>query len=198
MNLLPNTDAALARIVKIISLLVVVVFLPAPLAAADDGSFRYERAMKKLETARDEYHHWIALDSAAKESFNQGHDADAKKFADELENLAPKYVKDWNYGNAIQDCNVVLGRLALKAGDTESAKQHLLAAGHSPGSPQMDSFGPNMSLAKDLLVKGEKAVVLEYLDLCRAFWELEKGKLDLWKSDVQAGRIPDFGATLVY
>jgi hypothetical protein len=34
--------------------------------------------------------------------------------------------------------NVVLGRLALKAGDTESAKQHLLTAGHSPGSPQMD------------------------------------------------------------
>jgi len=32
---------------------------------------------------------------------------------EELERLAPKYRKDWNYGNAVQDFNLVLGRLAL-------------------------------------------------------------------------------------
>lgn len=168
------------------------------LVSADDEALRYERAMKALHEAHDAYHRWIALDAAAKESFNEGHYEDAKKFAVELKSLAPKYVKDWNYGNAVQDFNVVLGRLDLRAGDVDSAKTHLVAAGHSRGSPQMDSFGPNVSLAKDLLIKGEKVIVREYFDLCKVFWKLEKGRLGEWKDDVDKGRIPDFGANLVY
>lgn len=62
----------------------------------------------------------------------------------------------------------------------------------------MDSFGPNMTLAKDLLEKGEKKVVLDYFELCRKFWEARFSKLDAWKSDVEAGRMPDFGANLDY
>jgi hypothetical protein len=62
----------------------------------------------------------------------------------------------------------------------------------------MDTFGPNMSLAKDILEKGETDVVLQYFELCRKFWEMEGGKLDQWSREVKAGSVPDFGANLVY
>ncbi len=137
-------------------------------------------------------------DDAAKESFEVGKIEDARKYATNLLTLAPKYRGDWNYGNAIQDGNLVLGRIALKEGRTEEAKQYLIEAGKSPGSPQMNSFGPNMSLAKDLLEKGEQDVVLQYFDLCRKFWEMGHDDLDQWSKDVKAGKVPDFGANLVY
>ena len=41
----------------------------------------------------------------------------------------------------------------MDEGRIEEAKRHLLAAGRSSGSPVLGSFGPNMSLAKDLLEK---------------------------------------------
>jgi hypothetical protein len=112
--------------------------------------------------------------------------------------LLPKYKNDWNYGNAIHDANLVLGRLAVRNGKIAEAKQYLIAAGKSPGSPQMDSFGPNMSLANDLLAKGERQAVLEYFQRCRKFWKLHEEKLDQWSAEVEAGGIPDFGANLVY
>ena len=114
--------------------------------------------------------------------------------------LAQKFQKDWNYGNAIQDGNLVLGRISLREGRTEEAKQYLLESGKSPGSPQMDSFGPNMSLARDLLEKGERETVLQYFELCRKFWDrsVSLGKLDQWTKEVKAGQIPDFGGNLVY
>jgi len=158
----------------------------------------YDKAMSELAAAKDPYTRWCALNHAAKESFNQGHDAEAKALAEEMETLAPAYKNDWNYGNAIQDFNIVLGRLALKAGDIDTARDRLLAAGRSKGSPQMNSFGPNLSLASDLLAKGDKAIVLEYLELVRKFWKLEHGKLDQWKKDIEENRVPDFGANLVY
>jgi hypothetical protein len=110
----------------------------------------------------------------------------------------PKYKTDWNYGNAVQDANLVLGRLAVREGKLEAAKKYLLASGKSHGSPQMNSFGPNMALAEDLLKKGERDTVLEYLMLCRRFWKMDNGKLDQWTQEVMAGKTPYFGANLLY
>jgi hypothetical protein len=187
--------SATPRILVLLAVLVLPILAPAEPAASTRA---YERAMAKLKSANDRYSRWCALNRAAKESLNQGHDDDAKSFAEELERLAPEYKEDWNYGNAVQDFNLVLGRLALKAGDVEAAKARLVAAGHSPGSPQMNSFGPNMTLAKELLAKGEKAVVIEYFKLCLKFWKLQGDKLDTWTKDVEQGREPDFGANLSY
>jgi len=105
---------------------------------------------------------------------------------------------DWNYGNAVQDVNIVFGRLALSEGKMDVAKQFLLAAGQSPGSPQMNTFGPNMTLAKALLEKGEKDTVLEYFTLCSKFWKMDHGKLKEWSALVKQGAMPDFGANLLY
>ncbi len=159
---------------------------------------RLDKATNKLASASREEEKFYALDDAAKESFEVGKIEDASKYAKELLALAPKYRGNWNYGNAIQDGNLVLGRIAIKEGRIEEAKQYLIEAGKSPGSPQMNSFGPTMSLARELLEKGEREVVLQYFDLCRKFWEMGHDKLDQWTKDVKAGKIPDFGANLIY
>jgi len=151
-----------------------------------------------LKNAGSEQERFYALGRAAKEAFNKGHYTVARTYAEELAALAPQYKNDWNYGNAVQDSNVVLGRLALRDGNMTAARGFLLEAGKSPGSPQMDSFGPNLSLAKDLLEKGEKEVVIEYLNDCKKFWRMGKGRLDDWIALVKGGRIPDFGPNLIY
>src|ERR1700719_3714085 len=74
------------------------------------------------------------------------------------------------------------------------ADRYLLASGKTPGSPQLDSFGPNMTLAKELLAKGESDSVLQYLDLCKNFWEGERQQLDDWRDAIRGGKTPDFGA----
>jgi hypothetical protein len=158
----------------------------------------YREAISELKAARDPYKRWCALGDAAKESLAYGQDAEAKAYANELRTLAPSHAIDSNYGNAIQDYHIVLGVLALKAGDRTTAEQHLLEAGRSPGSPQMDTFGPNMTLAKALLEQGRKKTVLRYFELCRKFWKMDDGRLDRWRDAVRTGRIPDFGANLHY
>jgi hypothetical protein len=80
----------------------------------------------------------------------------------------------------------------------EAAKRELLLAGATPGSPQLDSFGPNMSLAKGLLEQDQTDTVVEYFGLCATFWDLERGNLKRWSILAKAGEIPDFGANLVY
>jgi hypothetical protein len=112
--------------------------------------------------------------------------------------LLPKFKGNWNYGNAVQDTNIVMGRIALREHRDEDAKRYLIAAGNSPGSPQMDTVGPNMSLAEALLGKGERETVLQYFELCRKFWRMDRGRLDAWRDQVKAGRIPDFGDDLLY
>jgi tetratricopeptide (TPR) repeat protein len=159
---------------------------------------RLDNANQKLSVAVTGKDRFYALDDAAKENFAVGKIEDARKYATELLTLAPNYESNWNYGNAIQDGNLVLGRIAVREGRIEEAKQYLLAAGKSKGSPQMDSFGPNMSLAKDLLEKGERDTVLQYFELCRKFWTMDYGKLDDWSQEVKAGKVPNFGANLVY
>ena len=159
---------------------------------------RLDVANQKISVAATGEGRFYALDDAAKESFVVGKVEDARKYATELLTLAPKFESNWNYGNAIQDGNLVLGRIAVREGRIEEAKQYLLAAGKSKGSPQMDSFGPNMSLAKDLLEKGERDTVLQYFELCRKFWTMDYGKLDDWSQEVKAGKIPNFGANMVY
>ena len=159
---------------------------------------RYQRAIQKLESAKSLIDRFYALNNAAKESFVIGKTNAAQKYAEELLKLLPSFKNNWNYGNAVQDANLVLGRIAVTNGHINKAKRFLIAAGRSPGSPQMDSFGPNMSLAKDLLEHGEKEAVLVYFVLCRKFWKMHFGKLDKWSLTVKNGGIPNFGANLVY
>jgi hypothetical protein len=93
---------------------------------------------------------------------------------------------------------IILGRIAVRQGRLAEAVTFLRASGATPGGPVLDSFGPNMSLAKDLLERGETAAVLDYFELCRVFWKMGGARLDAWSREVRAGTIPNFGANLRY
>lgn len=151
-----------------------------------------------LDAAKNETERFYALNRAAKNALREGETERARELATELERLAPKYRNDWNYGNAIQDANQVLGRIALSEGDVAEAKRRLLASADSKGSPQMNSFGPNMQLAKALLENGERDVVLEYFKRCSAFWTLGENRLTAWTASVKKGEMPKFEANLKY
>ena len=159
---------------------------------------RLDHSLKALASARSERDRFYALNDAAKQSFEFERIPDARTYAEELLVLAPRFTRNWNYGNAIQDANLVLGRIAVREGRIDDAKAYLRASGRSPGSPQMNTFGPDMSLANDLLEKGERDVVLEYFDLCRKFWEMHEGRLDIWAREVREGKIPRFERNLLY
>jgi tetratricopeptide (TPR) repeat protein len=165
---------------------------------AIDQTLAGGRAIRELEEARTDQDRFDSLGAAAKSSFDRGKRGRAQAYASELLNLMPRFNGDSNYGNAVFDANLVLGRIAAHEGRLDEAKKYLLAAGQTPGSPELNSFGPNMSLARDLLLKGEREVALQYFDLCRKFWLVDDGKLDEWAKDVRAGKIPDFGANLDY
>jgi hypothetical protein len=107
----------------------------------------------------------------------------------------------FDYGNAIHKGNLVLGRIAVREGRIADAVKFLRASVEMSGSPSLNSFGPNMTLAKDLLENGDPRAteaVLAYFELCRKFWTLGNAKLDYWTDEVRAGRVPDFGANLLY
>ena len=159
---------------------------------------RYKEAVEQLRTATDDVNRFYAIDEAAKASFELGKTEEAEAYARQALELAPRFQDNWNYGNAIHDGHMVLGRVALRKGDVETAKRELLEAGKTPGSPQLDSFGPNMALAKDLLEQKETDAVVAYFDLCGKFWEMERGRLRRWTVLAKGGEMPDFEANLLY
>jgi TonB family protein len=147
----------------------------------------------------DAMRRFYALNRMAKAALDcdaAGAAAKAAAYAEELLAAAPQHPSDWNYGNALHDGHTVLGRLALRQGDVARAREQLLASASTPGSPQLRSFGPTMWLAKELLDKGEKDAVLEYLTLCRSFWPTGVTNLSAWSQAVRDGRTPDFGLSL--
>ena len=131
-----------------------------------------------------------------------GEMATAKRHASELlKNNTDS--KSWSYGNIIHNMNEILGRVALREGKVAEAKRHLLKAGQTPGSPQLNSYGPSMDLARELLEEGERNAVIEYLDLIGTFWgqgyrykanerfsRKKRALLQQWKTDIRAGKIP--------
>lgn len=130
--------------------------------------------------------------------FSKGELDAAQSTAEALLKEAPNWEKNWNYGNAVHTANIVLGRVALRRGNVEEAKEFLMAAGETPGSPQLNTFGPDMTLARALIRRGETAAVLQYFDLCEKFWKMHSDKLDKWRGTVKAGQMPEFGANLRY
>lgn len=163
-----------------------------------DSKKRLAKAQAELAKAHDQYQRWLAMTDLVLLEVEDGSLSKAQDYGNELLRISPAYRDDWNYGNAVHKSNLALGRVALRQGDTAKAKLCLLEAGKTPGSPQLDSFGPNMTLAKELLGHGEKDIVLQYFDECDKFWGMGHDDLRKWRALVKDGIEPDFGANLNY
>ena len=144
----------------------------------------------------DEMRRFYFLADLTQLAFKAGMTDKAAAYANEALLAATQYKDNWNYGNAVHAGNLVLGLLAARQGNIEEAGKYLLDAGNTPGSPQLNSFGPDMSLAKVLLENQRPDIVLEYFSRCRSFWKMGIDRLDEWSETVRAGGIPDFKGSL--
>ena len=135
------------------------------------------------------------LQYGAKAAFAAQAFEEARQYAEELLAYGASQ-PERNAGDALHHGSLLLGRLAFRSGDMESAKIFLLTAGEVAGSPVLGSFGPNMLLAKELLEAGEKETVLAYFDRCARFWKSEK--LAVWRAEIERGEMPKFGGSLTY
>ena len=111
----------------------------------------------------------------------------AKTLIQENLELAAYYRCNWNYGNAIHDSNRILGFIALENNDIAGAANYLLEAGKATGSPQLDSFGPNLDLANELLLRGQREAVISYLLGVRSFWDGKESIIDEWVKKIRSG-----------
>ena len=132
--------------------------------------------------------------TAATAAVKLGSYDEAQGYANELLTLAPSFPHQ--NGDAIHDGHTVLGRVALARGDRETARRELLLAGSTPGSPVLDSFGPDMSFAREMLRAGERDTVLQYFDQCLRFWKFGDEPIRRWKWLIRHHLPPNFGTNL--
>src|ERR1700736_2668896 len=92
---------------------------------------------RDVENATDPQERWERLTHLIVTESGTSPDAEVRAHAKEVLATAEKYPKDWNYGNAIHNGNLALGRLALRAGRISEASDFLIRAGQTPGSPQL-------------------------------------------------------------
>jgi hypothetical protein len=125
------------------------------------------RQYKLAYDASDDSNQQAMLTDMAKTALDAERIELAKKYAKEM--LDASEQASWNAGNLVHHGHLILGRIALSQDELAEAKSHLLSAGKTNGSPQLNTFGPNMVLAKEFLEKGETDVVLKYFQQCKKF-----------------------------
>ncbi len=97
--------------------------------------------------------------------------------------------------NAIYAGNEVLGRIAVREHHWHAAARYLLQSAHVTGEPNSITVGPDMRLARALILHGDRAVVIQFLTRCKSFWKIDGASdaLDSWMHLVSAGQMPPFG-----
>jgi hypothetical protein len=93
----------------------------------------------------------------------------------------------WN--SAVFLSHQALGQAALWSGKIESAERHLIESiSFSRPPDEVRSFGPSMSLARNLLAVGRREVVSSYLRACGRFWD--PATLKIWADEIEVGNMP--------
>lgn len=123
-------------------------------------------------------------------AYEHVNDEELRERASEWLDLAAVYRCNWNYGNAIHDANRYLGLASLRAGRVDEAANFLVLASKSLGSPQLDTFGPELDLADALLKRGQTQAVTEYLGGIHKFWEMDDGRVERWTAAINKGETP--------
>ncbi len=183
---------------------------PYSTAACDglDPRGHFDQKKAELEQASTETIKLMLLAGVAKAALEAGLNEEAHSYAeqalalageDRFRNAPPVTFEIGAEGDAVAIGNLVMGRLALLEGDVKAAEKYLLLSGQIKAG-QAAFWGPNMTLALELTKLHRTENVLQYLEECRTFWREDDpfGKLYLWIAQVRDGKLPDFGANLVY
>jgi hypothetical protein len=150
----------------------------------------FELRQKEFELQTEGSSKFYALTDLAESAVAAGDLKAGRSYAQQLLNTAEAFKDDWNYGNAIYTGHVVLGEVALQSGDVDKAAAELVLAGKTPGSPQLNSFGPELRFANEVLKKGKRSEVLQFLKDLQKFWELDYGRLAAWQKQIENGETP--------
>jgi tetratricopeptide (TPR) repeat protein len=164
----------------------------------DKPQAAHEALERSLAVIGKDVERFHVLGTAASAAFLAGELAKSARHADELLALGAQFPTHWNHGNAVHEGHSIRGLIALEAGKLDEASAALLEAGKTPGSPQLNSFGPNLRLARELAKRGQTSAVLTYFELCAHFWKMGKDRLKNWAAIVESGGVPDFGPNLRY
>ncbi len=146
---------------------------------------------KAFDAAVTDWQQMSVLPNLANAACEAREDAAAEKYARRLLELAEANPKTGNHEDLVHAALTVLGRVALDRGDKQQARERLLESARVKTSPALGTTGPKMTLAQDLVEAGEREAVLQYLDLCRAFWTYDQGKIDHYMKLLKAAGAPD-------
>jgi hypothetical protein len=108
-------------------------------------------------------------------------------------NYASKLLRDHaDSSSAIYTGNLILAQAALDTDDIANAKRYLLEAATTAGTPAIQEKGPDLSVARILLDRGERDAVLEYLHRAHNLWPQGVPVLERWETAIRAGRRVNF------
>lgn len=116
--------------------------------------------------------------------------AEAQAQAQTLLELHRTHPHDDIYKSWLHESHQTIGRLALKNGNQRLALEQLQRSLQVPRTPQLQTVGPRIMLANELLEKGEKKRVLEYLDAVEKVWNIPSAmdQLKKWRAEIFAGK----------
>jgi tetratricopeptide (TPR) repeat protein len=134
---------------------------------------------------------FYSLEDLISAEYEKGNYEAAVEYINEYLALAAVYEGNWNYGNAIHDGYRYLGLISYDRGDLDEAAEYLKKSSESTGSPQLDTFGPELDLASLLLQEGKVEEVSIYLKGIRKFWEMDNGAIDSWLEQINNGERPE-------
>lgn len=136
----------------------------------------------------------LTRNSAARETLAGEMAAAAFKIGDYpgAAQLAKVHLQSSDRG-AVQRANTLLGRVALRSGNLAAGKQHLLDSCEPGAARDVSVSGPTMVLARELLEKGERDVVVQHLENCLPLWPRGESTLQNWIAEIKRGKTPNFG-----
>jgi hypothetical protein len=167
--------------------------------AFENGETALALLKKERSTDRDSKRAEL-LESLTKVAFDLEKYDRAKALATELILDFGQDAASAKYTEAAHIGNIILGRTALReTDDAVKAKEYLLIAIRAPLRREKSYFSQiDMQLAKELLAKGERETVAEYLRLCEQllnYSDLYTGKvqaLKTWQEQISQGKTPSF------
>jgi hypothetical protein len=98
----------------------------------------------------------------------------------------------WASSNALHFGHQLLGQVALLAGDIENAKFHLMESITTGGDRPHGAVVPRVTLSKELLRRGERRAVREYLQRCAELYAASCAHFARWVEQIDRGEAPDF------
>lgn len=134
----------------------------------------------------NQIHRLWDLPQLARMAMDAGEHEWARNYAHEILNQDIESPAYSNYEDHYHLAKTILGRLALQSGDINQAKQYLQESAECG----FCAFGPDLSLANELLNQGERDAVREYLKTCLEQWPSGTEDVSQWIAELDAERIP--------